>query len=245
MLDKQKKSVFAFFGKKRTGKDTTAVALQTFLRLRSCRFAFSDHLKDLCQPMFEVMAPDDADAVSELYIEDYMKIHRPEVYRAIMCGVSDIMKSLNGYHYFSNELLKIIDRRPFPVCIITDGRYESELAALDRYRSDSERVVTIRLSNEPFVEEVTSSDSHSSETSLDSIEDSRFDYVIDLKAKTAVHYPKDPRTEAYTVFEEFLRSLGIATSQYIEFTVQYDATGLTRHLEDLDSQKNIPTPEGE
>ncbi len=122
-----KKYVIGFIGKAGSGKDASALALRSVFEnagLRTQRFAFADHLKELCVQLGW----------------DSVKNERG---RNLLQHLGDVLREYHGADYFANYTASQIRESDADVCFVTDVRYLNEASALRALGEEPDCSVTL------------------------------------------------------------------------------------------------------
>jgi len=139
-------------GKKRTGKNTVANLIKTLTNQTVEEFSFAQDLKLELAQMLKVKVSD---------IEGSKELYRP-----LLQSLGVYRRQFNGENYWINKCFLRIFRSNADVCIITDVRFQNELAA-----TQASGGIVLRVCRDTGL-----NDTHESETALDGQQN--FDHII-------------------------------------------------------------------
>lgn len=124
--------VFAFVGRKRSGKDTYAIKLRdgSLKDKKVLWIAFADHMKKVVNDLFLV---DDIDVFYNQDRKEVDKVYKDYTARDLMCMFGSAIRSKFGENFFVDivhDKIKIAEKEGYDAVIITDVRFMSELKML-------------------------------------------------------------------------------------------------------------------
>ena len=156
--------VIVLSGKKRVGKDTVADILEKYLGGSNFeRFSIASYLKRGVAALVNK-------SQSELEKgKDVLNISSGVTPRDLYKSIGDLIRDSLGKTFFINTLIEEVFKSQKKIVVISDMRYRHEYEELKKLDP-----VFIRIKNKNLPK-----DDHTSETDLDSIPDSEFNYVID------------------------------------------------------------------
>lgn len=156
--------VIVISGKKRVGKDTVADILEKYLGgIHFERFSIASYLKRGVAALVNK-------SQSELEKgKDVLDISNGVTPRDLYKSIGDLIRDSLGKTFFINTLIEEVLKSQKKIVVISDMRYRHEYEELKKLDP-----VFIRIKNKNLPK-----DDHTSETDLDSIPDSEFNYVID------------------------------------------------------------------
>lgn len=181
-----KKIIYAFIGKARSGKDTSAEILKNILEeegVKPVHLAFADLLKEQAK-----MLGWNGD--------------KDEKGRTFLQTLGDVVKEYHGMNYYSEQLKHRIEDSQSHVFLVTDLRFQAEFKMLDSLPTDEYRVIFVKVirNRVEMLDGLTAAQrSHISEAGIDRIMNEcthsvtiHNDGTLDeLKEKVSVLVPSD------------------------------------------------------
>ena len=156
--------IIVLSGKKRVGKDTVADILEKYLGGSNFeRFSIASYLK---RGVAALVNKSQAELEKG---KDVLDLSNGVTPRDLYKSIGDLIRDSLGKTFFINTLIEEVLKSQKKIVIISDMRYRHEYEELKKLDP-----VFIRIKNKNLPK-----DDHTSETDLDSITDSEFNYVIE------------------------------------------------------------------